>query len=100
MDSNNFDLKKIGAFIESSGDKAYRKGKAAKDILSIKGQISTCEDLIRRDFSTIGRKYYEMYANDMENANPEFARQMNEITNAKKAIKDLEARIEDIKSNY
>jgi len=94
------DLKKLGTLIEHSGDKAYRKGKAAKDVLAIKGQISTCEDLIRRDFSTIGRKYYEMYANNPESVNPEFARQMTEITNAKKAIKDLEARIEDIKSNY
>lgn len=94
------DLKKIGEMIERSGDKAYRKGKAAKDVLALKGQISTCEDLIRRDYSTIGRKYFEMYADDISKANPEFARHMSEIENAKKAIKDLEARIEDIKSNY
>ncbi len=73
------------------------KGKGTKDVLTLKSEINTCESLINRSYSAIGRKYYEMHKDG--DFDPEFEKQMREITNARLAIEDLNKRIEDIKSN-
>ena len=83
--------------VENLTGKAISKGKTTKEVLSLKGEISTCENVINRSYTALGRKYYEMYADG--EYNEEFKKQMNDIANAKKAKKELEAKLEDIKAN-
>lgn len=86
----------INFFVEAI-EMIVTKGKGTKDTLSLKSEINTCESLINRSYSAIGRKYYEMHKDG--DFDPEFEKQMKEIANSKKAIEDLKNRIEDIKSN-
>lgn len=90
-------LNELGVIIEDGREAVYKKGKAYKDIIALKGQISTCKDVINRDYSAIGRMFYEKFADD--NPFPEFDKKLNEIKNATRAIVDLETQIEDIKGN-
>lgn len=83
--------------LENLTGKAISKGKSTKELLSVKGEISTCENVLNRSYAAIGRKYYEMY--EEGGFDEEFKKQMNDIKNAKKAISELEARLEDIKAN-
>lgn len=87
----------IEAILEDGRDAVYRKGKAYREILALKGQISTCKDIINRDYSAIGRMFVEKFSDD--NPFPEFDKKLNEINNATRAIIDLETQIEDIKGN-
>lgn len=73
------------------------KSKGTKDVLTLKSEINTCESLINRSYSAIGRKYYEMHKDG--DFDPQFEKQMKEITNSMNAIEDLNNRIENIKSN-
>ena len=78
-------------------NKIFKKGRKAKEIFDIKSEISTCESVITRSYVAIGRKYYAMFAEG--GFDPEFEKQMKDIKNAMKAIKDLEEKIDDIKAD-
>lgn len=78
-------------------NKLFKKGRKAKEIFDIKSEISTCESVINRSYAAIGRKYYAMFAEG--GFDPEFEKQMKDIKNAMKAIKDLEEKIDDIKAD-
>jgi len=90
MKWNNIE-EKLGA----ESDKLIRRTKSAKETLLLKGQISSCKDIINKDYATIGKLYYEMFADN--NTQPEFEKYMTEIKNANRAIKDLEDKIEALK---
>ncbi len=93
----NFNFNEFVEKLEEGGEKALTKGRAAKDILSLKGQISSCEDVINRSYSALGRKYFEKFKDN--NEDPDFSKFIKDILNAENAIKELEGKIEDIKSN-
>ena len=78
-------------------NKLFKKGRKAKEIFDINSEISTCESVINRSYVAIGRKYYAMFAEG--GFDPEFEKQMKDIKNAMKAIKDLEEKIDDIKAD-
>ncbi len=82
--------------LEEGGKKVLKKGKGAKDILKVKAEISSCEDVINRAYMAIGRKYYENFKDGGYGA--DFEKSMKDIVNAEKAIKDLESEIDDIKA--
>lgn len=83
--------------ISDASAKAISKGKAAKEIVSLKAELNTCEDMIKRSYLNIGRKFYEQ--NEGKEVEPEFEKSMKEIENAKKAIEELNEKISDIKAN-
>jgi len=83
--------------LEDTTAKAISKGKTAKEIIKLKTEVKTCEDLINSLYASIGRAYYEAHKEDGTDA--EFAKKMTQITNAKAAIEDLNKKIEDIKNN-
>ena len=90
-------VEKIVNFISEFITGSVKKGNDVKDTLEIKSEIKTCEGLINRSYMAIGRKYYEMHKDG--DFNPEFDKQFKEITNAKRAIGELEDAIEDIKNS-
>lgn len=91
MNWNNIE-EKIG----KESDKLIKRTKATKETLLLKGQINSCKEVIEKDYATIGKLYYEMFADN--NTQPEFDKYVNEIKNANRAIKDLEEKIEAIKA--
>lgn len=70
------------------------KAKELTSVASLKSQISTCEEVIKKNYAEIGRLYYENFG---ENPEELFAKQCKAIGNAKQGVKELEQRIRDIK---
>ncbi len=87
---------KITDKASSFAQKFVRKGKRTKELFDVKAEIGTCENVITRSYTAIGRKYYSMFADG--GYDPEFDKQMKDIANAMKAIKELENKLEDIRS--
>lgn len=94
VNSMNFD--EIMDKLEEGGKKALKKGKGVKDILKAKAEISSCEDVINRAYMAIGKKYYENFKDGGYGA--DYEKNMKDIANAEKAIKDIEDEIAGIKA--
>ena len=86
----------VGDKAANIAQKLLKKGKKQKEIFDIKAEIGTCDSVISRAYTAIGRKYYAMFAEG--GFDPEFEKQMKDIKNAMKAKKELEEKIEDIKA--
>ncbi len=67
------------------------KLRKAVKVLRIKGQISTCEEVINKNYAEIGKLYYEQYG-----VTPEviFEKQCRAIKNAENGKKELEKKLE------
>ncbi|MBE5883635.1 MAG: hypothetical protein E7291_04375 [Lachnospiraceae bacterium] len=87
-------LEKIGDTITLKGKEAAEKAKEIAEIANLKSQISTCEEVIKKNYMEIGKIYFEMYG-DM--AEEPFAKQCRSIHNAKNGVEDLQKKIKDIK---
>lgn len=87
-------IEKIGETITEKGKEAADKAKEMAEITRLKGRISTCEEVIRKNYLEIGRSYYAEYG-DMPEA--PFEHQCRAIGNAKKAIEAMQEEIKDIK---
>lgn len=83
--------------VSDMAGKVVSKGRTAGEIIKVKAEINTCENVIKRSYSAIGRKYYEM--NGETGAAADFDKQMRDIKNAEKAIKELSEKLEDLKNN-
>lgn len=70
------------------------KAKELAEIASLKSQIGTCEEVIKKNYAEIGRIYYEKFG-----LNPDelFMKQCRSIQNAQEGIKEMEQKIKDIK---
>lgn len=91
------DFSKAKEKASAFGKKALQKGKDTKDILSLKMEIKTCEDVISKSYSNLGKKYFELFSETGNNE--ELDKFVTEIKNAQNAIKDLESKIEALKNN-
>lgn len=89
-------LEKIGETISVKGKEAVDKAKVLAEIVNLKGQINTCEEVIRQNHLEIGRAYYEAHR---EMPEAPYEKQCRAIDNAKKGIKELQAKIEELKEN-
>ncbi len=90
-------------FFEKFGEKVYETGKnvseKAKDMVAVadlKSQINTCNAVIKKDYSQIGKIYY---SNNALNPDPEYADLIQEIRNTQKKIDELQKQIDFIKDN-
>lgn len=87
-------FEKIGDTISAKGKEAADKAKDLAEIASLKSQISTCEEVMKKNYLEIGRLYYEQYA-DVPDA--PFEKQCKAIKNAKNGVEDLQQKIKEIK---
>lgn len=87
-------LEKIGDTISAKGKEAVDKAKEIAEIANLRSQISTCEEVIRKNYLEIGKLYYELYG-EMEEEN--FAKQCKAIKNARHGAEELQQKIRDIK---
>lgn len=87
-------FEKVGETITAKGKDVTNKAKDMAEIASLRNQISTCEEVIRKNYLEIGRLYYEQFR---EAENNDFMEQCMAITNAKNGVEALEGKIREIK---
>lgn len=87
-------LEKIGDTISAKGREAADKAKEVAEIANLRGQIATCEEVIKKNYLELGKLYYELYG-DMEEES--FAKQCRAIKNARHGVEELQQKINDIK---
>lgn len=87
-------LEKIGDSVSEKGREAAIKAKELAQIARLKSQISTCEEVIRKNYMEIGKLYFEQYG-DMPEA--PFEKQCRAIRNAKRGVEDLQEQIKEVK---
>ncbi len=83
-------IEKVGDTITVVGREAAEKAKEFVDVASLKNQINTCEDIVRKNYMEIGKIYYEQYGDVPEEP---FEKQCRAITNAKRGVADLQEKI-------
>lgn len=87
-------LDKLGETITTKGKEMTGKAKELAEVANLKSQINTCEEVIKKNYVEIGKKYYEKHATAPEE---EYDEQCRAIANAQNAIVDLENKIKEIK---
>ncbi len=87
-------LEKLGDTITVKGREAADKAKEMAEIASLKSQIAACEEVIKKNYTEIGRLFMEQYK-DAEDA--PFEKQRTAIVNAQAGVEDLQKKIRKIK---
>lgn len=87
---------KVGETVYNTGKNISDKAKEMAAIAELKGQINTCNTVIKKNYSLIGKTYY---ANNALNPEPEYMEMIGEIRNAQKKIDELQKQIDFIKDN-
>ena len=72
-----------------------RKAKELAAIANLKSQISTCEEVMKKNYLEIGKIYFEQYSDMPE---PPFEKQCEAIKNSQRAIADLQEKIDQLKT--
>lgn len=85
---------KIGETITTKGREVTDKAKDIAEVANLKGQIHTCEELMKKRYIEIGKIYYEKHGSTPEE---EYIDACRDIENAQNTIFDLESRIKVIK---
>jgi hypothetical protein len=80
--------------ITSKGREIGDKTKDITTIAKYRNQIGTCEEVIKKNYAVIGKKYYEEHGTEAE---PEFDEACRNIRNAQQGITDLEEKINEVK---
>ncbi len=87
-------FEKIGDTISAKGKEAADKAKEIAEIASLRSQIATCEEIIKKNYLEIGRLYYERYGDMGEEY---FEKQCRAVRNARNGAEQLQKKINEIK---
>ena len=87
-------IEKMGDAISARGREAVDKAKELAEIANLKSRISTCEEVIKKNYLEIGRLYFERYGDSPEVS---FEKQCMAIDNARKGVQELQAKIDERK---
>lgn len=87
-------FEKLGDTITTKGKEVTGKAKDLAEIANLKSQISTCRDVVKKNYIEIGRLYFEKHGEEPEEEYDEFCRA---VANAKAGILDLEDQIQRVK---
>lgn len=85
---------KVEETITTKSQAVVDKAKEMAEIASLKSQIGTCEEVIKKNYAEIGRIYFENFGDCPEEL---FTKQCRSIRNAKEGVKDLEQKIKEVK---
>lgn len=85
---------KIGETISTKSREVSDKAKDMAEIANLKGQIRTCEELLKKRYIEIGKIYYDKHGSMPEE---EYQDACRDIENAQNTVVDLETRIREIK---
>lgn len=85
---------KLGDTVAEKGSRIADKVKETAEIVSLKNQIATCEEVIKKNYMEIGRLYCEHRGDTPE----EFLeKQCRAVENAQNGIAELRKKIDEIK---
>lgn len=87
-------FEKVGETITGVGKEAVDKTKAFAEVASLKNQIHTCDEIIKKNYGEIGRIYYDNFGDNPEEI---FAKQCKAIKNVQDAKKTLEENLKELK---
>ena len=87
-------FEKLGDTISTKGKELADKAKDTAQILRLKSQICTCEEVIKKNYLEIGKLFFEQYGEDPE---APFEKQCTAIRNAQRGIKELQEKIGELK---
>lgn len=87
-------LNKLGDTITAKGKEVADKAKETAEIVNLKSQISTCEEVIKKNYLEIGKMYFEQYGDMPEEG---FEKQCTAIKNAQNGVKELQKQIDELK---
>ena len=76
-------IEKIGDTITEKGKVAADKAKELAAIANLKSQISTCEEVMKKNYLEIGKIYFEQYSDMPE---PPFEKQCEAIKNSQRDL--------------
>ncbi len=79
----------------TKGKEAAGKAKETAEILNLRSQIATCEEVIRKNYYELGKYYFEKHMDDAPEE--EIMKQFEAIRHAQKGIQDLQKQIDEIK---
>lgn len=87
-------MSKIGETISVKGKEVTDKAKDLAEIANLKSQINTCEDVVRKNYMEIGKKYFELHGTEPDE---DYEEQCRAVRNAQIGIEELEEKIKKIK---
>lgn len=87
-------LNKLGDTITTKGKEVADKAKETAEIVNLKSQIATCEEVIKKNYLEIGRQYFEQYGDIPEEG---FEKQCKAIRNAQEGVTALQEKINALK---
>lgn len=88
-------FEKIGETLTSAGKEAVDKTKALAEIASLKAQIHTYDEAIKKSYMEIGRIYYDNFGDNPEEI---FAKQCKAIKSSEETKAVLEEKLNEAKS--
>ncbi|MBD5458835.1 MAG: hypothetical protein HDR27_09735 [Lachnospiraceae bacterium] len=92
MDKNF--VTKVGETISAKGKEVSDKAKEFAEIANLRSQINTCEEVVKKNYMEIGRRYYEQHGSEPDEA---YEEQCRAVRNAQMGIADLEEKIKESK---
>lgn len=87
-------LEKVGGTVSAKAKEAADKAKVMAEIMKLKSQISTCEEVMRKNYLEIGKQYFEEYG-DVQDA--PYEKNCRAISDARKGVDALQARIDELR---
>ena len=84
-------IEKIGESVYMAGIQVKNKAKEVVDIAILKAQVTTCDEVIRKNYIALGKLYYEK---NKDNPNAEHIKHITAIKNAESGKKRLLGEIE------
>lgn len=87
-------FEKLSDAVFEKGKEVSEKAKEFSEVINLKRRISTCEDVIRKNYIEIGRRYYKTQGEEPGEGYEEFC---TAISDAKAEIEDLEEQIKQVK---
>jgi len=87
-------FEKFSKTVKEKSKAAAGKAKEVAGVAQLKIQISTQEELIKKNYQEMGKLYYELYSEMPEEP---FRKACEGIKNAQNAIEDLQEQIELLK---
>lgn len=88
-------FEKLEDTVSAGGRKVADKAKTLAEIATLKGQIATCEDIIKKNYQEIGKLYYEEYSDVPE---APFEKQCKAIADAERGVRELKDKIDMLKN--
>ena len=87
-------FEKLGETIKQKSKIAADKAKEVAGIAQLKIQISTQEDLIKKNYQEIGKRYFDLYKDMPEDP---FMKECDDIKAAQKEIEKLQEQMDLLK---